>query len=78
MFGGGSLSLIVPVPDALAFVVVPAVRVAVKRNVSTFSSSVSFTIGVLTSKLVLPAAIVALAADTHVTPPFVETSSAAP
>ena len=67
-FGGRSLSVIVPVPAALAFVVLPAVRVAVKVKVSAASSSRSFTIGVRTCTLVLPAAIVALAASTH-TPP---------
>ena len=71
--GGGSLSAIVAVPTALAFVVVPAVRVAVSVKVSALSSSVSFTTGVRTSTLVLPAAIVALAASAQLTPPLVET-----
>ena len=73
MFGGGSLSTIVPVPTALGFVVLPAVRVAVSVKVSLFSSSVSFTIGVRTSTLSVPAGIVALVASTHEIPPSVET-----
>ena len=71
--GGGSLSAIVPVPIALAFVVVPTVRVAVRVKVSAGSSSASFTTGVRTSTLVVPAAMVALVASAQVAPPFVDT-----
>ena len=71
--GAASLSAIVPVPLAPALVVVPAVRVAVSVKVSAASSSRSFVIGVRTSTLVAPAAMVALAASAHVAPPSVET-----
>ena len=70
--------MIVLVPTALAFVVVPAVRVAVSVKVSAFSSSRSSVIGVRTSTLVVNGAIVALPANVQVAPPSVETSSAGP
>ena len=76
--GVASSSVMVAVPSAPAFVVVPAVFVAVSVKVSAASSSASFVIGVRTCTLVVPAAIVALAAGVHVAPPSVETSSAAP
>ena len=55
--------LIVPVPAAEALTVVPAVRVAVSVKVSAASLRRSFVIGVRTSTLVCPAAIVAPAAS---------------
>ena len=76
--GCGSLSAIVAIPAAFAFVVTPAVTVAVSVKVSVFSLIASSTIGVRTSTLVLPDAIVAFAAAVHVAPPSVETSSPAP
>ena len=75
--GVASSSVMVAGPVAAAFVVVPAVRVAVSVKVSLFSSSVSLTIGERTRTLVEPAAIVAVAPATQVVPPSVETSSVA-
>ena len=76
--GARSSSVIVPVPSALAFVVVPAVTVAVSVKFSAFSSSASSVTGVRTSTLVLSGAIVAPVAGAHVSPPSVETSSPGP
>src|SRR5205807_6313904 len=71
--GAPSLSPIVPVPVADAFVVTPAVTVAVSVKFSVASNSASSTIGVRASTDVPPAAIVADAASAHVAPPSVET-----
>ena len=76
--GAASLSVIVAVPAALAFVVVPDVRVAVSVKVSAASFSASFVIGVRTSTLVVSGAIVALVPAVQVAPPSVETSRPAP
>ena len=76
--GVPSLSMIAAVPVALAFTVVPALTVAVSVKFSVASESTSFVIGVRTSTLVLPAAMVALPAATHVVPPSVDTSSPGP
>ena len=76
--GGASLSVIVAVPVAFAFVVVPAVTVALRVKFSSPSLTTSSVIGVRTSTLVLPAAIVAFAAGVHVAPPSIDTSRPGP
>ena len=68
----------VPVPVAAGLLVIPALTVAVSVNVSVASFTTSSVIGVRTSTLVVPAAMVALVPATHVSPPSVETSSAGP
>ena len=76
--GGLSSSTIVAVPAAETFLVVPLLTVAVSVKFSADSFSVSSVIGVRTSRLVLPAAKVALDAELHVAPPSVETSKPGP
>ena len=66
--GASSSSVIVAVPSADAFEVVPALVVAVSVKVSSPSKMVSVLIGVRTRALVSPAAKVAVVASTQLVP----------
>ena len=71
--GAASLSVIVIVPLADAFDVVPATAgVAVKLNVSLTSLIVSLLIGVRTNTLVAPTAIVTDGPSTQLNPPSID------
>ena len=76
--GVASSSVIVAVPVATALLVMPLLRVAGSVKSSTASSSRSFVIGVRTSTLTVPAAIVALVPAAHVRPASVEISMPMP
>ena len=63
----------VAVPDAGLLVAMPVLTAAVRVKFSTSSSSASSVIGVRTSTLVVPAAMVTVVASAQVVPPSVET-----